>query len=120
MRRFSYVIMLSAAFTALFGCFSNNSFLYPPLEVVESVDINRYAGKWYEIASYPAWFQKGCTASTAEYSLLPNGKIRVVNRCHKDRLEGPLKVSKGKAEVVDTTTNAKLKVWFFWPFKGDY
>jgi apolipoprotein D and lipocalin family protein len=84
-----------------------------PLTVVDVVDLNRYLGMWYEIASYPSWFQKGCTASTAEYSLLPNGKIRVVNRCHKDSLEGPLKVSKGKAEVVDTTTNAKLKVWFF-------
>jgi apolipoprotein D and lipocalin family protein len=91
-----------------------------PLTVVDTVNLNRYLGKWYEIASYPAWFQKGCTASTAEYSLLPDGKIQVVNRCHKGNLEGPLKESKGKAEVVDTTTNAKLKVWFFWPFKGNY
>ena len=59
-------------------------------------------------------------ASTAEYSKLPDGKIRVVNRCHKDRLDGPLKESVGKAEVVDDQTNAKLKVWFFWPFKGNY
>ena len=65
-------------------------------------------------------FKKGCTGSTAEYSLLSDGKIQVINRCNKDSLDGPLKVSKGKAEVVDTTTNAKLKVWFFWPFKGDY
>jgi apolipoprotein D and lipocalin family protein len=67
-----------------------------------------------------AWFQKGCTGSTADYSLLPDGRIRVVNRCFKKNLDGPLKVSKGKAQVVDTTTRAKLKVWFFWPFKGDY
>ena len=92
----------------------------PELEVVDSVDLNRYLGKWYEIASYPAWFQKGCVASTAEYSLLPDGKIRVVNRCHTDRLDGPLKESVGKAEVIDVQTNAKLKVWFFWPFKGNY
>ena len=91
-----------------------------PLTVVDVVDLNRYLGMWYEIASYPSWFQKGCTGSTAEYSLLSDGKIQVINRCHKDSLEGPLKVSKGKAEVVDTTTNAKLKVWFFWPFKGNY
>jgi apolipoprotein D and lipocalin family protein len=92
----------------------------PPLTVVNSVDLERYLGKWYEIASYPAWFQKGCTGSTAEYSLLPDGKIQVINRCRKDSLDGPLKESKGKAEVVDTVTNAKLKVWFFWPFKGNY
>jgi len=103
----------------MFSCAGTNrsdSFL----KVVETVDLNRYLGKWYEIASYPAWFQKGCTGSIAEYSLLPDGKIQVVNRCRKGSLNGPLKESKGKAEVVDTTTNAKLKVWFFWPFKGDY
>ena len=92
----------------------------PVLTVVDSVDLERYLGKWYEIASYPAWFQKGCTGSTAEYSLLPDGKIQVVNRCRKDSLEGPLKESKGKAEVVYSATNAKLKVWVFWPFKGNY
>ena len=91
-----------------------------PLTVVDTVDLSRYLGKWYEIASYPAWFQKGCTGSTAEYSLRPDSKIQVVNRCHKGSLDGPLKESTGKAEVVDTATNAKLKVWFFWPFKGNY
>lgn len=92
----------------------------PPLSVVDFVDLQRYLGSWYEIASFPAWFQKGCTGSTAEYSLLPGGKIQVINRCRKGSLDGPLKESKGKAEVVDTATNAKLKVWFFWPFKGNY
>ncbi|MGD9226318.1 MAG: lipocalin family protein [Desulfobacterales bacterium] len=90
------------------------------LEVVDRVDLNRYLGKWYEIASYPAWFQKGCTASTAEYTMRSDGKIKIMNRCHKDHLDGPLKESVGKAEVVDDQTNAKLKVWFFWPFKGNY
>ena len=92
----------------------------PPLTVVDFVDLQRYLGRWYEIASFPAWFQKGCTGSTAEYSLLPGGKIQVINRCRKGSLDGPLKESKGKAEVADTVTNAKLKVWFFWPFKGNY
>jgi hypothetical protein len=80
-----------------------------PLTTVPAVDLSRYLGKWYEIASYPAWFQKGCTGSTADYSLLPDGRIRVVNRCFKKRLDGPLKESKGIAEVVDTVTHAKLK-----------
>jgi apolipoprotein D and lipocalin family protein len=55
-----------------------------PLHTVPSVDLNRYLGVWYEIASYPAWFQKGCTGSTADYSLLPNGRIQVINRCFKN------------------------------------
>ena len=113
------MIMLVAMGFVMFGCAATANDKQP-LTVVDSVDLERYLGKWYEIASYPAWFQKGCTGSTAEYSLLPDGKIQVVNRCRKDNLDGPLKESKGKAEVADTTTNAKLKVWFFWPFKGNY
>lgn len=103
----------------VFGCtviVKNDS----PLTVVDKVDLNRYLGKWYEIASYPAWFQKECTGSTAEYRLMPDGKIQVINRCRKGSLDGPLKEAEGKAEVVDTVSNAKLKVWFFWPFKGNY
>jgi apolipoprotein D and lipocalin family protein len=113
------LITLVAMGFVLFGCTATAKDK-PALTVVAPVDLERYLGKWYEIASYPAWFQKGCTGSTAEYSLLPDGKIQVVNRCRKDNLDGRLKESKGKAEVIDTATNAKLKVWFFWPFKGNY
>ena len=92
----------------------------PDLEVVEHVDLDRYLGTWYEIASYPAWFQKNCTAVTAEYSLRDDGLIRVVNSCRKGSLDGPLKKSTGRAKVVDQATNARLKVSFFGPFWGDY
>jgi apolipoprotein D and lipocalin family protein len=114
-----YAATILAAGLIMLGCTATAKDK-PPLTVVDRVDLERYLGKWYEIASYPAWFQKGCTGSTAEYSLLPEGKIRVINRCRKNSLDGPLKESKGKAEVADAATNAKLKVWFFWPFKGNY
>ena len=116
MKHLPALIAMSFFILSCVGTVKSNS----PLTVVDSVDLQRYLGKWYEIASYPAWFQKGCTGSTAEYSLLPDGKFQVVNRCRKDSLDGPLKESIGKAEVVDAATNAKLKVWFFWPFKGNY
>jgi apolipoprotein D and lipocalin family protein len=91
-----------------------------PLEVVDSVDLDRYLGRWYEIASYPMYFQKGCTATTADYSLREDGLIQVINSCRKGTLGGKLKQAKGKAKVVDTETNAKLKVSFFGPFWGNY
>jgi apolipoprotein D and lipocalin family protein len=91
-----------------------------PLEVVESVDLERYLGLWYEIASYPMYFQRGCTATTADYSARDDGLIEVVNRCRKGSLDGKLKQAKGRAKVVDTETSAKLKVSFFGPFWGDY
>jgi apolipoprotein D and lipocalin family protein len=91
-----------------------------PLEVVDSVDLDRYLGRWYEVASYSAWFQRNCTAVTADYALREDGLIEVINSCRKGSLDGKLKQSKGRAKVVDTTTNAKLKVSFFGPFWGPY
>ena len=91
-----------------------------PLEAVDKVDLDRYLGKWYEIASYPAWFARNCTGVTAEYSLRDDGKIAVVNSCRKGSLDGKLKEAKGRARVVEPETNAKLKVSFFGPFWGDY
>lgn len=89
----------------------------PELEVVESVELERYLGTWYEIASYPQKFQKGCTETTATYSTHESGKIRVLNRCLKN---GEQTEAKGWARVVDTKNNAKLEVSFFRPFWGEY
>ncbi|MCW4030382.1 MAG: lipocalin family protein [Candidatus Bathyarchaeota archaeon] len=87
------------------------------LEAVSHVDLNRYLGKWYEIAHLPARFQEGCQNTTATYTLRKDGSISVLNQCTRN---GKSKLAKGKAKVVDKTTNANLKVTFFWPFYGDY
>ncbi len=90
------------------------------LQTVPNVDLKKYAGKWYEIASFPQSFQKRCHCTTAEYTPTDKGYIIVENRCNKDSVNGKLSYIKGKAFVVENTGNAKLKVQFFWPFKGDY
>jgi apolipoprotein D and lipocalin family protein len=90
------------------------------LKTVDHVDVKRYMGTWYEIAKFPQRFQKGLVGVTATYSPLPNGKVRVINSGYKEDFNGKLKTAKGKAWVVDTATNAKLKVSFFWPFSGNY
>jgi apolipoprotein D and lipocalin family protein len=90
----------------------------PPVRTVPYVDLQRYMGKWYEIAAYPQSFQKDCVKSQAEYSLRDDGKVNVVNSCRKK--DGSTKVANGTAKVVDKASNAKLKVTFFWPFAGDY
>lgn len=92
----------------------------PPLDVVSFVDLERYMGTWYEIARYPHRFQEGCVGTTATYSLRDDGKVDVLNQCYKGKVDGELKEAHGKAWVVDSGTNAKLKVSFFWPFTGDY
>ena len=87
------------------------------LEVVPHVELKKYLGKWYEIAHLPARFQKGCTDTTATYTLSDDGGISVLNECRRN---GKVKRAKGKAKVVDKNSGAKLKVTFFWPFYGDY
>jgi apolipoprotein D and lipocalin family protein len=90
------------------------------LTTVPNVDLNKYAGKWFEIASFPQRFQKGCNCTTAEYTLSDKGYVIVENRCNKDSINGKLSYIKGKAFVEENSGNAKLSVQFFWPFKGKY
>jgi apolipoprotein D and lipocalin family protein len=90
------------------------------LQTVPNVDLNKYAGKWYEIASYPQIFQKGCHCTTAEYTLSEKGYMIVENRCNRDSVNGKQSYIKGKAFVEKNSGNAKLKVQFFWPFKAKY
>ena len=111
----------------LIGIFASVSPLFaaaadapPSLQTVSHVDVNRYMGKWYEIASFPQWFQKNCTAVSATYALRKDGDVDVLNECRDKTLDGKLRSAKGKAWIVDRASNAKLKVRFFWPFSGDY
>ncbi len=107
----SAAMLISLLFS---GCASR-----PPLQTVPSVDLTRYAGKWYEIAKYPNWFQRNCAGgTTAEYTPNPDGSIRVVNRS-RDKRGKPIAVD-GRATVVPDSGNAKLKVSFGGPFSGAY
>jgi apolipoprotein D and lipocalin family protein len=90
------------------------------LQTVPIVDLKKYAGKWYEIASFPQRFQKGCTSTTATYTLTDKDYVEVENSCNKVSVDGKESSAKGKAFVEANSGNAKLKVQFFWPFKGKY
>lgn len=107
---------------ALVGCTPSTTerLGLPPLTTVAHVDLGRYTGTWYEIASFPQSFQSGCTGTTATYTLRADGEVDVLNRCYKGTLEGELDTALGRARVVDTVTKAKLEVSFFRPFWGDY
>ena len=89
------------------------------LETVQSVDLEKYSGIWYDIAHLPVSFMKDCSCTTAEYMLVPKGYVKVINRCYNES-SGKWKSITGKAFVIPNSGNSKLKVQFFWPFKGDY
>lgn len=85
----------------------------PELQVVPTLDLARYAGKWYEIARLPNRFEKDCAGDvTATYALLPKSKIKVVNQCRK--ADGEVKTAKGEARLADKKSgpNSKLEVRF--------
>ncbi len=108
--------LLAILVSTVAGCVS----AHPPLETVSRVDLSRYLGRWYEIARCPAWFEKDCVGATAEYSLNPDGTVKVVNSARLRTLDSPVKTAVGRARVVEATTQAKLKVAFFLFFEGDY
>lgn len=108
-----YLLLLTLAFLFI-ACSSKN----PALNTVKSVDLDKYLGKWYEIARYEHSFEKDCKNVTATYSLKEDGDLKVVNSCTN------INTNKTK-EAIGTAystneTNSKLKVSFFWPFYGDY
>jgi apolipoprotein D and lipocalin family protein len=89
-----------------------------PVRSVASVDLDRYAGKWYEIAAFPMFFQRQCVGdTTAEYALRADGDIAVVNRCRTDQ---GFDEASARAWTVEGTGKSQLKVSFFWPFRADY
>lgn len=88
------------------------------LATVQHVNLARYAGQWFEVARIPNRFERKCVRDvTAEYTLEQDG-VRVRNTC--TQADGKPTSANGKAVVVDTGSNAKLKVTFFWPFYGKY
>ena len=88
--------------------------------VVSSVDLNRYTGTWYEIARLPSYFERDLKNTTATYTLREDGRITVLNQGQDINDPGKKKSAKAVAWIPDKNVPAKLKVQFFWPFRGDY
>lgn len=90
---------------------------------VGNVDLERYAGRWYEVARFPTSFQDNsrlrCEAVTATYAARPDGRITVVNRCRNALAGGEERAAEGVAYSA-APGNDRLRVSFFWPFYGDY
>lgn len=90
------------------------------MSVVTNLDVDRYLGKWYEIARFPNTFERGCVGVTAEYSMRSDGEVNVKNTCVNGTLDGSVEVANGRARVEGP---GRLSVTFVpWlPFaRGDY
>lgn len=111
-----HILILLCALLGLGSCQSSNTTEIDN-RTVQTFDVPRFMGKWHEIARYDHRFEKGMTRVTATYTLLPNGRVEVLNAGYKD---GKYKEIKGKAKQPDPNDPGKLKVSFFLWFYADY
>lgn len=108
---------------AILCSLSFNLFAYDDLRTVSYVDVERYVGKWYAFSAMPQFFTRNCKAQTAEYGIINEQTISVLNTCLKAKGSNDIK---GQAVVTNAQTNAELEVTFnsFWTrlfrVKGDY
>lgn len=92
-------------------------------KVIQGFELSRFLGKWYEIARFEHIFERGMQAVTAEYSIRPDGKVKVINRGHRGAVDGPLAQVVGKAKLSapnDPNQPGALRVSFFGPFYTPY
>lgn len=89
------------------------------IPTVKPFNLNRYLGKWYEIARLPNRFEENLERVTADYSIKENGEIKVINRGFNID-ENEWEEAEGRAWVPDTSNPSDLKVSFFWIFSSGY
>ena len=99
----------------LCSCHSGKSTDHIP--PVKNFDLSRYLGKWYEIARLPNNFEKNITNVYAEYTMLPDGKVKVVNSGIRNH---QLTSITGQAYLSGASDTGLLKVSFFYPFYATY
>ncbi|MGD8963948.1 MAG: lipocalin family protein [Desulfobacterales bacterium] len=100
---------------AITGCATG-----PPIETVESVNIERFMGDWYVIASIPTFIEKQAYNALESYRLAEDGTIETTFSFNKGGYDGPLKTYKPRGFIEDKESNAVWGMQFFWPFKAEY
>jgi apolipoprotein D and lipocalin family protein len=118
MRPWKFVSVMAAAALGLYAL-SVQAAAPPPSK---PVDLQRYYGRWYEVARVPNRFERGsaCDAPTADYDQDANGSVTVVQTCHAESPSGPAKVYRAAAHILDPGVNAKFRLTFFLLLSRDY
>lgn len=109
------IIVCLLSLLGLDGCAGGHSTV--DNSTVKQLDLEKFMGRWYEIARYDHRFERGMSHVTATYSLLGDGRIKVVNEGVRN---GKRKTARGKGKLPDALQPGKLKVSFFLWFYADY
>lgn len=86
---------------------------------VQNFDIEKYLGKWYEIARLDYYFERNLSNTSAHYSLNRDGSVRVLNKGYNE-VSHEYKESVGKARFAGDHNTGDLEVSFFGPFYSRY
>lgn len=113
--RGNWAVALAAVLTTA-GCAGN----HPPLETVDYVNLERFMGDWYVIASIPTWLEKGAHNAVESYRLASDGTVATTFTFRKGSFDGEEKRYTPRGFVRNTETNATWGMQFVWPIKADY
>ena len=91
-----------------------------PIHTVDKVDLNRFMGDWYVIASIPTFIEKDAYNAMESYNLDDDGTVATTFRFNKGSLDGPVKEYNPRGFIRDETSNAVWDMQFIWPFKAEY
>jgi len=118
MKKLRTFVMLLIAGVVLGGCAGTSK--EEPLYTVPLVDLNRYMGDWYVIASIPTVFDAKAYAATESYAWNDDGSIAVTYRYLKGGFDGEEKIITSTARVFNAATKAEWRMRFFWPLRSIY
>jgi apolipoprotein D and lipocalin family protein len=91
-----------------------------PIHTVESVDLKRFMGDWYVIASIPTFIETDAYNAVESYQLAEDGTIETTFRFNKGGFDGPEKIYNPRGFIEDRQSNAVWGMRFIWPFKAEY
>ncbi|UCH24031.1 MAG: lipocalin family protein [Deltaproteobacteria bacterium] len=113
--RIAVYIVVASMWILITGCQTMK-----PIYTVEAVDLKRFMGDWYIIASIPTFIEKNAYNAVESYRLDEDGTIATTFRFNKDGLDGPLKKYTARGFIRDKLSNAVWGMQFIWPFKAEY
>jgi len=116
-RRAVRILALAALAALGAGCMSTSM---PTVPVVHAVDLPRFMGAWYVIASIPSYPERDAYDAVESYELRPDGRIQTTFRYRKGSFDAPLKTMRPVGTVVPGTGNAVWGMQFIWPIKAEY
>ena len=108
-------LLLVVMMTVISGCQTMK-----PIHTVNTVELDRFMGDWYVIASIPTFIEKEAYNAVESYRLNEDGTVATTFSFNKGSLDGPLKTYRPRGYIKDTASNAVWGMQFVWPFKAEY